>query len=179
MTGKRHEPSTVWLTGLSGAGKSTLATALRARLDANGRACTILDGDVLRRGLCADLGFSAADRHENVRRVAEVARILNDAGVVAIVALISPLTSDRLTARHVIGSDRFLEAYVRTALATCIERDPKGLYRKALAGEIPDFTGISAPYEEPLTPALVLETERMTVDACVESLLNLLTRSGD
>lgn len=148
----------VWLTGLSGSGKSTVAGAFAAALRERGLTHCMLDGDVVRKGLCADLGFSLEDRHENVRRVAEVARIVGDMGAVAIVALISPLRSDRELARSIVGSPRFLEVFIDTPLTVCRERDPKGLYLRADRGELPQFTGVSSPYEPPAEPDLRIET---------------------
>jgi bifunctional enzyme CysN/CysC len=151
----------VWLTGLSGSGKSTVAAELERRLVASGRPAYLLDGDNLRHGLNADLGFSAADRAENVRRVGEVAKLLGDAGVMAIVSLVSPYRADRdlVRASHVDAGIPFTEVFVDTPLAVCEERDPKGLYAKARAGEIAHFTGIDDPYEAPLSPDLLLRPE--------------------
>jgi adenylyl-sulfate kinase len=154
---------TIWLTGLSGAGKSTLARAL---------GWAVIDGDDLRRGLCSDLGFSPADRAENVRRAAHVARILNDAGVDVVVALISPLRAHRALAREIVGAG-FREAFVKAPLAVCEARDPKGLYARARRGELADFTGVSAPYEEPEAPDLTLDTSTLTVEECVQRLIAL------
>jgi adenylylsulfate kinase len=164
---------TFWLTGLSGAGKSTIASALQERLSLAGQHCTLLDGDVLRTGLCADLGFSPESRAENIRRVAHVCRLFNDAGVTAIVALISPYAHDRGTARHIVGESKFLEIHVATSIELCERRDPKGLYAKARAGEIKQFTGISAPYEEPSEPACRLDTGQLALDECVDRLCHL------
>jgi bifunctional enzyme CysN/CysC len=152
---------TVWLTGLSGSGKSSIADLVLAKLTSSGTPAYVLDADNLRHGLNSDLGFSPADRRENCRRVAEVARILADAGIVCLVPIISPYTTDRCDARRRHEDDglRFVEVFVDTALETCIERDPKGLYRRALAGELTQFTGISAPYEPPNDPDLHLRTE--------------------
>lgn len=161
----------VWLTGLSGSGKSTLAKALEARLVQLGRACYVLDGDNLRHGLCRDLGFSHQDRSENIRRAAEVTRLMNDAGLIVVNAFISPYRDDRESARRIVGDERFIEVHLSADLATCERRDPKGLYRKARAGKLPEFTGISAPYEAPERPELVLDTSRLEVEACIERLL--------
>ena len=157
---------TFWFTGLSGAGKSTLAAELGAVLAERDQRWHILDGDAMRTGLCSDLGFSDADRAENVRRIAEAARLLNDAGVHAIVAVISPYRVHRDAARRIVGADRFLEIHVDTGLATCIERDPKGLYAKARAGRLPNFTGISAVYERPTAADLVIRTEAHSIVDC-------------
>lgn len=164
----------IWLTGLSGAGKSTLALALEQKLLEKGRLAYRLDGDMLRTGLNADLGFSKEDRDENIRRIAEVARILVDAGIIALVAAISPYRTLRDFARHRIPENDFIEIYVYADLETCKSRDPKGLYKKALAGEIPDFTGISAPYEEPLSPELLIDTTTSTVEQATGKIMDLL-----
>lgn len=168
----------VWLTGLSGAGKSTVARALEARLSSLRVASYVLDGDGLRTGLGSDLGFSDADRRENVRRTAEVAAILRGAGLVAIVSLISPHADAREKARRLSGTDRFVEVFVDAPLAVCEARDPKGLYRRARAGEIPEFTGVSDPYEPPPRPDVVLRTAEEGVDACVERLVAALRERG-
>jgi adenylylsulfate kinase len=165
---------TVWLTGLSGAGKSTLAFGLHKQLAESGRSSYVLDGDVLRNGLCRDLGFSAADRSENIRRVAEVARLMNDAGIIVIAALISPYQADRQMARNIVGTERFLEAYISTPIAVCEDRDPKGLYRRAHAGELNGFTGVSAPYEVPEAPELVINTAEAPPAVCLARLLQLI-----
>ena len=170
---KGHKGSVFWLTGLSGSGKSTLARAAETRLFADGVDVTVLDGDTLRAGLCKDLGFSEADRTENVRRAAEVARLLRDAGQVVIVALISPLRSDRDLARQIIG-DGFEEVFVDADLGTCEQRDPKGLYAAARAGKISGFTGIDAPYEAPATPALRLITGKDSVEAATKTLVTFV-----
>ncbi|SFV15847.1 adenylyl-sulfate kinase [Pseudoduganella namucuonensis] len=151
-------PATVWLTGLSGAGKSTIAYELEQLLLRERHPCYVLDGDNLRHHLNRDLGFSAADRSENIRRAAEVAHLMNEAGLIVITAFISPLRQDRDIAREIVLPERFVEVHVSTALALCEERDPKGLYARARQGQIPEFTGISAPYEAPLSPTLTLDT---------------------
>lgn len=170
----KQRPATIWLTGLSGAGKSTIASALEADLLAQGQCCYVLDGDNLRHHLNRDLGFSAADRRENIRRAAEVAYLMNEAGLIVITALISPFSDDRAMAGSIIGKDRFVEVYVSTSTDVCEARDPKGLYRKARKGEIPEFTGISSPYEVPLAPAMELNTEFMSVDAASSKLCQYL-----
>ena len=170
-----QQPATVWLTGLSGAGKSTLACALEKKLMAAGHMAYVLDGDNLRHHLNRDLGFSPADRRENIRRSAEVARLMNDAGLIVICAFISPLRSDREIARDIIGSENFVETYVSTPCAVCEERDPKGLYKKARAGLIPEFTGVSAPYEVPLEPAMALDTGELSLEQSCEQLLDHLS----
>ena len=147
-----HAGTVIWMTGLSGAGKSTVANALEAALHGLGVRTYLLDGDNMRLGLNRDLGFSDADRIENVRRIAEVARLMLDAGLVVICAAISPFERERQAARARIGTERFVEVFIDTPLATCEARDPKGLYEKARAGQIPNFTGIGSPYEAPLAP---------------------------
>lgn len=173
-----QRPMTIWLTGLSGAGKSTIASALEARLLALGRLPYILDGDCLRQGVNGDLGFSEAARRENIRRTAQIAAMFNDAGLIVIVALISPYRSCRETARRIIGAERFLEVHVATELAVCEQRDIKGLYRRARAGEIPEFTGISSAYEEPEDPALAIDTGKVDLGEAAELLLQMLARNG-
>lgn len=165
---------TIWLTGLSGSGKSTLGFALESELISRRKLAYTLDGDNIRHGLCRDLGFSAEDRSENIRRIAEVAHLLNDAGLIVISSFISPYREDREMARAIIGADRFVEVHVSTPLATCEQRDPKGLYRKARDGKLSNFTGISAPYEEPLAAALALNTGELSLEDCVRQLLAVL-----
>ncbi|SMG44555.1 adenylyl-sulfate kinase [Paraburkholderia susongensis] len=163
----RQRPATVWLTGLSGAGKSTIAFALEEQLIALGHACYVLDGDNVRHGLASDLGFTPKDRRENIRRVAHVAQLMNDAGLIVITALISPMCEDRAMAREIIGPDKFIETFLSAPLATCASRDPKGLYAKARTGEIGSFTGVSAPYEAPIDPELRVDTGTLTSAECV------------
>jgi bifunctional enzyme CysN/CysC len=167
---------TVWLTGLSGSGKSTIATELEKRLVEMKRACYMLDGDNVRAGINRDLGFGPDDRRENIRRVAEVARLMNDAGLIVITAFISPYRADREMAREIVGAERFVEVFLDASLEVCEGRDPKGLYKKARSGEIPDFTGVSAPYEAPQAPQISLPTGKETAAACVERLLADLLR---
>ncbi len=163
----------VWFTGLSGSGKSTVARAVEERLTAAGRLVYVLDGDNIRHGLCADLGFGAADRTENIRRIGHVAALLADAGVIVLSAFISPYREDRAQVRRTVG-DGFLEVFVDAPIATCEARDPKGLYRKARAGEIPEFTGISAPYEAPDAADLRLATATQTLAQSVDAVVDLL-----
>lgn len=170
----QQRPVTLWLTGLSGAGKSTLGFALEHALIASGRAGFVLDGDNVRHGLNRDLGFSTGDRQENIRRIAEVAKLMNAAGLIVIASFISPYREDRKTAREIIGTDNFREIYVSTSLSACEQRDVKGLYRKAREGLIPEFTGISSPYETPLNPDLSLDTSEVNVDQAVAQLLELI-----
>jgi adenylylsulfate kinase len=172
----RQQPLTVWLTGLSGAGKSSIAGALERRLLEAGRPCYLLDGDILRAGINRDLGFGPEDRRENIRRSAEIARLINEAGIVAIAAFISPYRADRAMAREIVGPARFVEVYVDAPLAVCEARDPKGLYRRARRGEVRDFTGVSAPYEAPTAPDLALATDRRSLEQCVEELFCLVAR---
>ena len=174
MTAAQHP--TLWLTGLSGAGKTSIALALAQTLKAQGRAVTVLDGDQLRHGLNRDLGFTPQDRHENIRRTAEVARLMNAAGLTVIAAFISPYRADRAMAADIIGAAHFIEVHVSTPLAVCEARDPKGLYEKARAGQLAQFTGISAPYEAPLAAALTLDTGTLALDESVERLCHYLQR---
>ena len=155
---------TIWLTGLSGAGKSTLAQRLSERFAAEGVAHLVLDGDAVRAGLCRGLGFTPADRQENIRRVAEVAALVNRAGITAICALISPRTADRALARQIVGDGRFVEVHIATPLEVCERRDPKGLYRKARAGAVPEFTGVSSPYEAPTAPEAVVDASLFGIE---------------
>ena len=166
-------PSTLWLTGLSASGKSTLAYALEHTLVNAGKHCYVLDGDNIRHGLNSGLGFSQQDRHENIRRISEVAKLMNDAGLIVITAFISPLREDRQMARAIIGEAYFKEVYVSTAIDVCESRDPKGLYAKARAGEVKEFTGISAPYEPPLNPDLVIDTSQLTLADHLDKLMSL------
>ena len=169
-----HAGAVVWFTGLSGAGKSTLAFGLERVLFAGGHACYVLDGDRVRTQLTSDLGFSLHDRSENVRRTGEVARLLTDAGMIAMVALISPLRADRHRARELWPVGRFVEVHVNAPLAVCERRDTKGLYARARAGAIADFTGISSPYEPPLRPELELRTAELSVEECVARVVHEL-----
>jgi len=169
----QQAPRTVWLTGLSGAGKSTLAFELERRLLAASNPCYVLDGDNVRQGLNRDLGFSPDDRTENIRRVAEVAHLMNEAGLIVIAALLSPMRADRALAKSIIGAGRFVEIYLNTAVSTCEKRDPKGLYRRARSGELSNFTGISAPYETPSSPALIIDTTFVEIDRAATNILEI------
>jgi bifunctional enzyme CysN/CysC len=169
----RHKGAVLWFTGLSGAGKSTLAFALEEALFKRNYQVYVLDGDNVRYGLTSDLGFSHEDRTENIRRVGEVAALFARAGVICISAFISPYRDDRALARRAAG-DKFYEVYVAADLATCEERDPKGLYKKARAGEIADFTGVSAPYEAPEKPEIVIDTSRKSVQKSVDQLIDFV-----
>jgi adenylylsulfate kinase len=166
----------VWLTGLSGSGKTTIARGLEKRLVESGHLAFVLDGDNLRCGLNSDLGFSPEDRQENIRRVGEVAALFAEAGIITITAFISPYRADRRLARE--KAQRFFEIHVDAPLEICRRRDPKGLYAKAVAGEIEQFTGIDAPYEEPEDPELALQTEGSSPDKCAQAILDLLEASG-
>jgi adenylyl-sulfate kinase len=161
----------VWFTGLSGAGKTTLAVSVERRLFDDGYRTFLIDGDLLRTGLCSDLGFDAADRHENVRRAGAVSGLMASAGLICLTALISPFRSDRLGARSLLPPERFLEVYVNAPLAICEARDVKGLYRRARANQIPHFTGISSAYEPPETPDLEVRTDLLTVEESIETVL--------
>ena len=173
-----QQPLVLWFTGLSGAGKSALSDALSRRLHDAGRLCYVLDGDNLRHGLNGDLGFSAADRRENVRRMAHTAALMYDAGLIALAACISPFQSERDFARSLVPAGRFVEVFVDTPLAVCEQRDTKGLYQRARRGEISDFTGIDSPYEPPRRPEIVINTAGRTVDECGAELLDDLRRRG-
>ena len=166
-----HKGKVLWFTGLSGSGKSTLANALDEKLNSKKYNTYILDGDNVRMGLNKDLGFSPDDRKENIRRISEVAKLFADSGKVVMTAFISPYTADRNEARNLIGND-FVEIYVNTSLDQCIERDPKGLYKKALNGEIKGFTGIDAPYEEPKN--VEIEIKNMSIEDSVDFIINKL-----
>ena len=167
----------VWLTGLSGAGKSTIARELESRLFARGRLACVLDGDNLRHGLCADLGFDADGRRENIRRAAHVAGLFVDLGAIVVTALVSPYRADRAAARDLLGVD-MIEVFVDAPLAVCEQRDPKGLYKKARAGLVPEFSGISAPYEPPEQPDVHLRTSEMSVAGCAETLVRVMRERG-
>lgn len=173
--GNGHRSGILWFTGLSASGKTTLAFEMERILFQRGWRTFVLDGDNVRHGLCADLGFSAADRAENIRRIGEVAALFADAGVIVITAFISPYRADRQRARDAAGQ-AFHEIFIDADVATCEERDPKGLYRKARSGEISEFTGISAPYEAPESPELVIDTRKAAVDECVAQIVGYVER---
>ncbi len=174
---KSQQPCTLWFTGLSGSGKSTLANALEKKLVAMGKHTMLLDGDNIRHGLNKDLGFTESDRVENIRRISEVAALMNTAGLVVLTAFVSPYISDRAQARDIVGSD-FVEIYVSTPLEVCEARDVKGLYKKARAGEIPNFTGISDPYEAPVDAEIVVDTSEITIDQAVDMVIKALEKLG-
>jgi bifunctional enzyme CysN/CysC len=173
-----QRPCVIWYTGLSGAGKSTIANAVDRRLRALGRHAMLLDGDNVRHGLNRDLGFTEADRVENIRRVAEVSRLMADAGLIVGVAFISPFRSEREMARTLLPQGEFLEVFIDAPLAVAEGRDPKGLYRKARRGEIRNFTGIDSPYEPPLAPDIHIDTTAIPVDEAAERILASLGRRG-
>ena len=168
----------LWFTGLSGSGKSTIANEVAYKLHSMGKLSYILDGDNVRHGLNKDLGFSPEDRKENIRRISEVANLFADAGLITITAFISPYRKDRNFCRELVGKDRFLEIYVKAPLETCEKRDPKGMYKKARAGEIKEFTGINAPYEKPENPELIIDTDKVTIDESAEKVLKKLKELG-
>lgn len=166
-----QKPLTLWFTGLSGSGKSTLANEIEKVLSIGGKYTMLLDGDNIRMGLNKDLGFEEKDRIENIRRIAEVAKLMNDAGLIVLTAFISPFRRDRQNAREIIGEGNFVEIYVSTPLEECERRDVKGLYQKARRGEIPNFTGISSPFERPENPEIVIDTSKYTLEAAVGFIL--------
>jgi adenylylsulfate kinase len=168
----------IWLTGLSGSGKSTIAVSAEQALAEAGRLTYILDGDNIRQGLNSNVGFSPEDRTENIRRIGEVAKLFIDTGVIVFASFVSPYRADRDGVREIMGDGDFVECHVAASLETCEGRDVKGLYEKARAGEIPEFTGISAPYEEPEKPELVIDTNGQTVDESVQVLVDYLRKGG-
>ena len=170
----KHKAAVLWFTGLSASGKSTIAVEVDKLLFTMGVHTYILDGDNVRHRLCKDLGFSAEDREENIRRVGEMAWLFADSGAIVLTAFISPYRRDRELARSLVKAGEFFEIFVKADLETCKQRDPKGLYKKALAGEIENFTGISAPYEEPENPELIVDTVRYDIDECAKQIVDLL-----
>ena len=174
-----QKPVTLWFTGLSGSGKSALANEIEKRLSISGRYTMLLDGDNIRMGLNKNLGFEPEDRIENIRRIAEVAKLMNDAGLIVLTSFISPFQSDRQNARKIIGEENFVEIYVSTPLEECERRDVKGLYRKAREGRIPNFTGISSPYEPPEYAEIVVDTSRHSLEEAAEIVLNALKAYGE
>lgn len=173
-----HRGCTIWMTGLSGSGKSTLANALDEALCRRGIRSYVLDGDNIRHGLNKDLGFSPEDRTENIRRIGEVARLFTDAGVINVTAFISPYRADRDRAREIQQDGDFIEVYVRASVEECERRDTKGLYARARAGKIPEFTGISAPYEDPLKPEVTVDTESQSIEESLAIILAYLEERG-
>ena len=174
----RHKSVILWFTGLSGAGKSTLAHAVEEQLHLSGCQTFVLDGDNVRHGLCGDLGFSDKDRRENIRRVAELAKLMLEAGIITLTAFISPFSAERQLARKLVPEGDFLEIYCKCDIAICEQRDVKGLYQKVRRGEILQFTGISSPYEAPVCPDLIVDTDRYSLGDCVQQVLALLKQKG-
>lgn len=170
-----YKSCVLWFTGLSASGKSTIAHMLDQQLHASGIHSYVLDGDNVRHGLNKDLGLSPQDRKENIRRIAEVSKLFIDAGLLVLAAFIAPYREDRRQARNLFEKDRFIEVYVRCSIRECERRDPKGFYKKAKAGEITGFTGISAPYEEPENPELILDTDRMNIRECAQKIIAYLS----
>lgn len=169
-----HKSVVLWFTGLSGSGKSTLAHAVEEQLYRSGLNTFVLDGDNVRHGLCSDLGFSDADRKENIRRIGETAKLLLEAGIITLTAFISPFKAERAIARNLMPQGDFIEIHCFCPLAVCEQRDIKGLYKKARQGEINNFTGISSPYEEPQNPELRIDTSQLTLEQSVEQVISLL-----
>ncbi|MBI3753691.1 MAG: adenylyl-sulfate kinase [Deltaproteobacteria bacterium] len=169
---------TIWLTGLSGSGKSTIAVELEHALLENGHQAYILDGDNIRHGLNKNLGFSPENRSENIRRIGEVAKLFTDANIITITAFISPYRQDRENARKLQKDGEFIEIYVKCPLEVCEQRDTKGLYKKARAGEVKEFTGISAPYEEPLNPEITIDTSKLSVEESTKEIIGYLEKKG-
>lgn len=169
-----HRGAVIWFTGLSGSGKSTLAYTLEQQLFEMSCSTYVLDGDNVRQGLSKDLSFSELDRSENIRRVGEVAKLMLDAGLIVITAFISPTYKDREAVRQLIGNNHFIEVHCDASIEVCEARDTKGLYKKARAGEIEYFTGVSSPYEKPLSPEISCDTKRLSIQACVDEILGLL-----
>ena len=173
-----HKSAILWFTGLSCAGKSTLAYEIEEELFKRGLRAYVLDGDNVRTGLNKDLGFSAEDRKENIRRIGEVAKLFVDAGLIVMAAFISPYEKDRESVRSIVEDNEFVEIYVKCSLEVCEQRDVKGFYKKARAGILKNFTGIDDPYEEPEHPEIVVETDKMTVEKSVEKIMNYLEEKG-
>lgn len=175
---KQQRPCLIWFTGLSASGKSTIAGLVEQRLAAMERHTYLLDGDNVRQGLCRDLGFSAADRVENIRRIGEIGKLMVDAGLMVLTAFISPFRSDRDIARSLLQAGEFVEVFVDAPLDECERRDPKGLYKKARSGQIANFTGIDSPYEAPHAPAIHLETMHYSAEECADKVIEYLSASG-
>lgn len=173
-----HRSAVIWFTGLSGSGKSTLSHAVEEALYQMKCRTIVLDGDNVRHGLCGDLGFSERDRTENIRRIGETAKLFVEAGVITLTAFISPFSADRLRARQLFTPGDFIEVYCRCPLDICEKRDVKGMYQRARAGEIPNFTGISSPYEEPEKPELIVDTGSMPLERCVDQVTSSLRDHG-
>jgi len=175
---KNQKGCVIWLTGLSGSGKSTIANELEYELNKMEYHTYLLDGDNIRKGLNSDLGFSEKDRNENIRRISEVAKLFVDAGIITITAFISPFMKDREKAKDIIGRKNFIEVFVDTPIEECIKRDPKGLYKKALEGEIKEFTGITSPYERPLNPDIYIDTLKQNLNESVKIIIKFLQEKG-
>lgn len=173
-----HRGAIIWFTGLSGAGKSTLAHAVEEALHQQGCRTFVLDGDNVRHGLCGDLGFSAVDRVENIRRVGEVAKLFMEAGIIVLTAFISPFRDDRARVRGMVGNGDFIEIYCDSPIEVCETRDVKGLYKKARAGQLAEFTGITSPYEVPERPELIVDSGTLELEICVEQIVVEITRRG-
>ena len=173
-----HKSGVLWFTGLSGSGKSTVSVALEKEIHALGIRTYLLDGDNVRHGLNKNLGFSPEDRTENIRRIGEVGKLMSDAGVLTLSAFISPYLEDRDQVRALLEEDEFIEIYVKCSVDACQARDPKGLYKKARAGEIKGFTGIDAPYEEPVNPEITIETDKQTLEESVQVIIDYLKKTG-
>ncbi|MCL9780411.1 adenylyl-sulfate kinase [Vibrio sp. S4M6] len=174
----QQKPVILWFTGLSGSGKSTIANAVEALLFQRGKRSYLLDGDNIRHGLNKDLGFSDQDREENIRRIGEVAKLFVDSGIIVLTAFISPFISDRLKVRQLVESEQFLEVFIDTPLSVCEQRDPKGLYKKARAGEISHFTGIDSEYQAPQNPEIHIKTQDLTIEACATEVVEQLLERG-
>lgn len=174
----RHKSVMLWFTGLSGAGKSTLAHAVEERLHRLSLRTFVLDGDNIRHGLCQDLGFSDQDRKENIRRIAEISKLMLEAGVITLAAFISPFRAERQFARNLVNPEDFIEIFCRCDISVCENRDIKGLYEQARQGKIANFTGISSPYEEPINPELILNTGQWSLAECVEKIMDVLRTRG-
>lgn len=174
----KHKGAILWFTGLSGSGKSTLSIAVEAKLHERGILTMVLDGDNIRHGLCSDLNFNEADRQENIRRIGETAKLFMDAGVVILTAFISPFRNDRQLARSLVSEKDFSEIFVKCPLSICEERDTKGLYAKARAGEISNFTGISSPYEVPENAQLTIDTDEQSIEQCVDQIIDYCIKNN-
>lgn len=173
-----HSSFILWFTGLSASGKSSVANAFAHKLFEGGKQAFVLDGDNVRHGLNSDLGFDEISRKENIRRIGEVAKLFVEGGQIVLTAFISPYREDRQVVRSLVEEGEFIEVFVQCSVEACEKRDPKGLYKKARNNEIPHFTGISAPYEEPVKPEIILDTERHSIEECVEQLENMLSKKG-